>query len=77
MTSPSAATTRGFLITFQPCGHVQHWHTAPEPGMWVSCWAGPRPGCQTPQQVQAVTPCPGCPDCWQQPDLFGDLRSAA
>jgi hypothetical protein len=70
------ADPRGFLITFTPCGHVQHWHSAPAEAAWVSCWTGRRTGCQTQRQVQAVEPCPGCPDCWRQPDLFGERRAA-
>jgi hypothetical protein len=65
----------GYLITFEPCGHVQHWHTTPDVGMWLTHWGGPRPGCQTSRQVQAVTPCPGCPECWQQPALFTEVAA--
>ena len=66
----------GYLVTFKPCGHVQHMRNPAEPGMWLSCWAGPRPGCQTQRQVRAVTPCPGCPDCWRQAPLFGTREAA-
>lgn len=65
----------GVLITFTPCGHVQHWHIAPEIGTWLTHWEIPGGGCQSSRQVQAVEPCPGCPDCWQQTALF-DRRAA-
>jgi hypothetical protein len=63
---------RGFLVTFKPCGHVQHSRAVPAEGLWLSCWQGPRGhGCQTPRQVAEAVPCPGCPDCWRQPTLPG------
>ena len=68
----------GFLVTFKPCGHVQHYNGAPRPGSWASCSCRPkRAGCQTQRQVQEVRACPGCPDCWSQPPLFRDIERAA
>ena len=74
MSAPQAVP--GYLITFTPCGHVQHWHTAPEPGTWLTHWNIPGGGCQSPRQVQSVQPCPGCPDCWRQASLFELGRAA-
>lgn len=85
MTAPPAL--RGFLVTFKPCGHVQHYNGEPRPGTWASCNYMPhRKGCQSQRQVQAVERCPGCPECprwkpsaadWQQPSLFDGLEAAA
>lgn len=84
MTAPLPA--RGHLVTFKPCGHVQHLRGNPAPGMWVSCWFMPkRAGCQTQREVASSELCPGCPECpgwkpsaadWRQPSLF-DLEAAA
>ena len=61
----------GWLITFTPCGHVQHCYGEPTPGTWVSCsWRPGDPGCQTGRQVAGVRPClrrNGCPDCREYP----------
>lgn len=73
MSIPAAA---GYLITFKPCGHVMHWHTAPAIGTWLTHWGGPQPGCQTSREVVSVVPCLGCPECWRQPALFGERRAA-
>lgn len=70
MTVSQIAAARGYLITFKPCGHVQHWPTAPETGTWLTHWDIPGGGCQTSRQVESVKPCPGCRDCWRQPALF-------
>lgn len=88
MTSP--ASSRGFLVTFRPCGHVTHCPAPPEPGSWLTHWGqftGPAPRCQSPREVAAVEQCPGCPLCpgwttwrpadWRQPSLFDDLGRAA
>ena len=78
MTAP--APRSGYLVTFTPCGHTAHYPAAPAAGSWLTHWGkftGPRPGCQSPREVAAVRPCPGCPDCWRQPSLFGELREAA
>lgn len=84
MTAPQA---RGFLVTFTPCGHVQHSCGNPPAGSWLSCWWAPRRnGCQTSRQVVKSEPCPGCPDCpgqappaagWVQASLFDGPGRAA
>lgn len=82
MTAPSPS--RGFLVTFRPCGHVAHSLAAPEIGSWLTHFGVPG-GCQSSREVVSAVQCPGCPDCpgwtapvtaWRQPALF-DLEAAA
>jgi hypothetical protein len=61
MTGPQPGP-RGYLVTFKPCGDVQHMTSAPKAGAWMTHWH-PRKACQTSGQVVSVEPCPGCPDC--------------
>jgi hypothetical protein len=55
----------GYLVTFTPCGHEQHYNGAPAAGVWSSCWGipGQRPGCQTQRKVKSVRDCPTCGGC--------------
>ena len=49
----------GFIVTFTPCGHEQHYNGAPAIGSWCSCWWRPNgPGCQGSRQVKSVRPAP-------------------
>lgn len=59
----------GYLITFKPCGHVQHWPSAPQPGLWLTHFGVGENPCQSPRAVASVRRCPGCPECREQPVL--------